>query len=109
MAYSDRNLCETMERRVRYETQPCTIPRKKVTALYQRVADEDGDPMYVWDTAHQWNDHAGGLRGGTCVRCGKTLKQVRVRVEPAPRCSSIAAEIARAARDVPPVRFVGVP
>jgi hypothetical protein len=110
MAYSERNLCDTAENRGRYETQPCPIPRRKVTPLYARVAAEGGvyGADYIWDTAHSWDDHAGGLKGGRCTRCGKTLKEVRVRIPASGRRgrTSIAAEIARAARDVPPVRFV---
>jgi hypothetical protein len=109
MAYSERNLCETAENRARYETQPCPVPRRKVTPLYARVAAEAGEPDYIWDTAHSWDDHAGGLKGGRCTRCCKTFKEVRVRIAPAKRGhSSIAAQIARTPRDVPPVRIIGL-
>lgn len=108
-----RNLCATVENRPRYETQPCSVPRRKVTPLYARVAAEGGyyGPDYIWDLAHSWDDHAGGLKGGHCTRCGKTLKQVRVRVNPRTgqpvRRSSIAREIALTPADVPPVRMLG--
>jgi hypothetical protein len=107
------NLCPTVEAKPRYETQPCTVLRKKVTPLYARVAAEGGTygADYIWDHSHQWSDHAGGIKGGTCLRCGKTLKEVRVRVNPKTgqpvRRGGLARDIAVTAKDVPPVQFVG--
>lgn len=68
-------------------------------------------PQNIYSDYHDWDDHAGGLKGGICAKCGKTLKAVRVRVNPKTglpvRPSSIAREIGRMAADVPPVRFFG--
>lgn len=107
-----RNLCRTVVAAARFVTIPCGVPRRKVTPLYARVAAEGGDPGYIWDHAHTWTDRAGGLKGGRCERCGKTLKEVRVRVnpktgEPVRRGSGIARAIALTPADVPPVIFVG--
>ena len=112
MSSSTRNLCATVENRGRYETLRCTVPHLKTTALYHRLAAEDGNESHKWDTCHQWSDHAGGLQGGACIHCGKTLKEVRVRVnpktgQPVQRGGRLAREIARTVADVPPVRFVG--
>lgn len=108
---ASRNLCPTVENRPRYQTLRCTVPHKKTSGLYYRLAAEEGDDSYIWDTSHQWSDHLGGLDGGTCIHCGKTLKEVRVRINPKtgkPVSSGrIAREIALAHRDVPPVLFVG--
>lgn len=96
MPYSDRNLCQTMENRARYETQRCSVVRRQQPPYQHMTTDY-----------HEWPDHRGGVTGGTCIHCGKTLEEVRVLVKPEPRrVSRIAAEIARTVRDVPPVRFI---
>jgi hypothetical protein len=111
MAYSDRNVCNTVENRPRYETARCTIVHLKTSDYCWRLYAEDGDPQHIYSDYHEWDDHAGGLQGGTCSKCGKTLKDVRVRVNPrtgAPvRRSTLASEIARTPADVPPVHFIG--
>src|SRR5438105_3655610 len=81
--YSHHNLCATLEPRVRYTTLPCRIPREKVTGLYHRLAAEDGDDSHIWDTAHTWDDHAGGITpGARCERCGLARNEVHVRINP---------------------------
>lgn len=109
---SGRNLCATVENRPRYQTMRCTVPHEKVTPLYRRLAAEDGDPSHIWDTAHQWSDHAGGLNGGTCIHCHMSLKQLRVRInpktgEPIRRSGALARAIAVTLADIPPVKFTG--
>jgi hypothetical protein len=99
MAWSERNLADTVHAYRRYQTQPCTIPRRKEDPLYARVAAEEPDEeerfRILFDTAHTWTDHAGGLRGGVCTRCGKTLAQVRVPIKP-PIPEGSAAHLERA-------------
>jgi hypothetical protein len=111
VTFSDRNLCDTVERRARYETQKCAVKHRKAfpPAFALDPSDPDymrEDAIFTWD--HQWSDHAGGTKGGRCAKCHRTLKEVRVRIKPEPRrAGRIAAEIARTPRDVPPVRFTG--
>lgn len=100
MTASNRNLCATVENHARYETLRCSFVRQ-CKPPYQHI-----ETSY-----HEWPDRAGGVTGCTCVHCGKTLKQVRVRINPKTgqpvRRSSLAREIALTQRDVPPVVFVG--
>jgi hypothetical protein len=109
--FSYINLCDTVENRPRYTTLPCAVPRMKTTPLYRQIAEQENLPDYAWDTAHDWDDRAGGLNGGACIRCGKKLKDVRVRINPKTgepvRRGSLARAIGQMAADVPPVRFVG--
>ena len=106
----DRNLCRTVESRTIYATVRCSVPRLKVTPLYARLAAEDGNTKHIWDYAHMWSDHAGGLKGGRCERCGLTLAQCRVRInpktgQPVRSGASLARLIAATPADVPPVHF----
>lgn len=98
---SSRNLCATVENRPRYETLRCTVP-------HRINAYANGGRM--WASHHEWTDRNGGTFGGTCIHCGKTLKEVRVRINPKTgkpvSTGRIARAIAEAHRDVPPVRFV---
>lgn len=108
MAFSNRNLCNTVENFAQYKTLPCSVPRLKVTPLYARVAAEDNCPDYAWDTTHQWP--CGDRKEGRCLRCGLLLKDVRVRVNPKtgePARRSIARDIAFMHADVPEIQFVG--
>lgn len=111
MAYSDRNLCDTVESRGRYKTPKCTVKHCKAFPPAFALDPKDPDYMredaiFTWD--HQWSDRAGGTRGGRCSKCGKTVKEIRVLVQPErPARGSLAREIARSAADVPPVRFTG--
>lgn len=111
MAYSHHNLANTVENRPRYETQRCTVVHLKTSSYCWMLYAEDGDPRHIHSDYHEWSDHAGGLHGGTCSKCGKKLKEVRVRVNPKTgepvRRGSLAREIGRTAKDVPPVRFIG--
>jgi hypothetical protein len=68
-----RNLCATVENRPRYETLRCTV------GLAINPAANGGRR---WAFNHTWSDRVGGLDGGTCANCGKTLKEVRVRINP---------------------------
>lgn len=100
MTTHSRNLCTTVENYPRYETLRCTVTRRQ-------------KPPYQHQTTnyHEWSDHNGGTFGGICVHCGKTLKDVRVRINPKTgkpvSRGGIAREIAATVRDVPPVLFVG--
>lgn len=102
----------TRERR--YETLRCTVKHRKAfpPAFALDPTDPDymrEDAIYTWD--HRWSDHAGGLKGGCCEKCGLTLKQCRVRVdprtgEPVTRSRvSLARAIAMTPADVPPVHW----
>lgn len=97
-----RNLCATVENRPRYETLKCTVGY---------AIDPYANGGRTWTDSHQWTDRRGGLDGGTCIHCGKTLKEVRVRINPKTgqpvRRASLSREIALTPADVPPVRFVG--
>lgn len=85
MTWSDRDLCHVVGPRYR-QIQPCQVPRAKITPLYRRVASEESDPAererILFDRAHTWSDHAGGFKGGTCTRCGKTLREARIQEPP---------------------------
>lgn len=110
--FSHRNLCPTVEPRCRYETLRCTMRHRMafppIFAVDPRQFDYDPEAAYSW--AHVWSDHAGGMKGGRCEKCGHTLKEVRVRIDPKTgepvRRSSLAREIASTAADVPPVHFI---
>lgn len=109
-----RNLCATVENRPRYETLKCTVVRVKAYAPSFVWNPHDPDYMNpeLMNTAyHEWPDHKGGISGCPCIHCGKTLKEVRVRINPKTgqpvRRSTLAREIALTPADVPPVRFVG--
>lgn len=111
--FSSRNLCATVEPRARYSTPKCTV-RHRMAFPPQFATDPtafDYDPEAAYTFDHRWSDHAGGSKGGACEKCGKTVKEIRVRINPKTgqlvRRGSLAREIANAARDVPPVRFVG--
>lgn len=115
MSWNARNLANTVENRPMYQTQPCPFPRAKGWP-YTMIAAEEDDPeerqRTLFDHCHSWDDRAGGLKGGRCTRCGKTLKEVRVRInpktgEPVRRASRLAREIALTPADVPPVFFIG--
>lgn len=99
-----RNLCATVENRSRYETLKCSVGY---------AIDPYANGGRTWTNSHQWTDHKGGLGGGSCIHCGKMLKEVRVRVNPKTgkpvRRDSLAREIALTPADVPPVRFMGAP
>lgn len=93
------NLCATVEARVRYETLRCEV----------------GSEPSPWCTYLAWNDYhrwpEGERSTGRCLNCGKTLAEVRVRInpktgEPVRKPSRIAREIATMRADVPPVVFV---
>lgn len=90
MPWDDRNLAYTVGPRYR-SVQPCAVPREKITPLYRRVAADEPDEAerkrILFDSAHSWSDHAGGLKGGTCTRCGKTLSEAR-KPEPPPGSSA---------------------
>lgn len=98
------NLCPTVENRPRYETLRCTVG-------YAIDPYANGGRRWTW--SHQWTDRRAGLEGGSCIHCGKTLKEVRVRINPKTgepvrrRASSLARAIAMTPADVPPVVFVG--
>lgn len=111
------NLCPTVEGRVRYETTRCSVWRpKKFPPYFVQEAQYLGLPVDREDAEtnyHEWSDHAGGLQGGTCIHCGKTLKECRVRInpktgEPVRRAGGLARAIANTPADVPPVHFIEV-
>lgn len=110
------NLCATVEARARYSTPKCTVRTLKEyppAFVFDRDDPEymSEDVLYHWD--HRWSDKRGGLAGGQCEKCGFTLKEIRVRVNPKTgepvRKSRLAREIGRMQADVPPVRFTGAP
>lgn len=83
MPYDSRNLADTVyggANRGKHRA-PCPVPRPKGWP-YTRIAQDEDDPeerqRILFDTAHTWSDRAGGLRGGTCTRCGKTLAEIMV-------------------------------
>lgn len=82
MTYSHRNIAETVEVRVRYETLRCTVARLKTDPLYAQVYAFTGDLQDLMTNYHEWPGRDGGIQGGACLHCGKTLKEVRVRVNP---------------------------
>lgn len=104
MAYDHHNLVQhTVEARPRWTTTPCAIGW-----AINRYAN--GGRGWTW--CHRWPRGEGNaLREGHCLNCGKTLDQVRVRInpktgEPVRKPSRMAREIASMPRDVPPVVFV---
>lgn len=99
------NLCPTVENRARYETVKCTVRSPKAFPPY--FVTGPADPEY-WHWDHRWSDHAGGLKNGRCEKCGRTLKECRVRInpktnQPVRRGLSLARLIATTPADVPPV------
>ena len=112
MSYSQQNLCNTVENRARYHTPKCTVRHRMAFppqyAVDPRAFDYDPEAAYTWD--HRWDDRAGGTKGGRCEKCGKTVKEIRVRINPKTgepvRRNSLAREISWMMADVPPVRFV---
>jgi len=103
MSYDHKNLADTVHATTVYETLRCEV----------------GSEPSVWTARyntnlipyHRWSDHCGGLKGGVCQNCGKTLKEVRVRInpktgEPVRKPSRIAREISQMRADMPPVVFV---
>lgn len=103
MAWDQRNLAETIyPHGPRKHRAPCPIPRLKTTWIYRRVASEEPDEAerrrILYDNAHTWSDRAGGLHGGICTRCGKTLAQILVPDEPPPPPAGSDAHLERALR-----------
>lgn len=117
VAYSHHNLAVTLEPRYRVMTLKCTVRTRKAFPPFFVLDPTDPDYMseehlYHWD--HRWSDHAGGMQGGRCEKCGQTRKECTVRInpktgEPVRKASRLAREIALTPADVPPVRFVGMP
>ncbi len=115
MAYDHHNLVQhTVHAKIVMATLHCEIPRRKTNWIYLRLAADEPERAdeLLLDWAHTWSDHAGGLKGGRCERCGKSLKEVKVRVdprtgEPVRKASRMAREIASMKADVPPVVFIG--
>lgn len=108
------NLCPTVEAHASYHTPKCTVRHRMAFppqfATNPKAFDYDPEAAYTWD--HRWDDHAGGTKGGRCEKCGKTVKEIRVRInpktgEPVRRGGSSARAIALTAADVPPIRFIG--
>ncbi len=105
MVWDPHNLTShTIESRARYMTLHC-----EVGWAIQPWAN--GGRTWTW--CHQWPAGKGNAkREGCCLNCGKTLKEVRVRInpktgEPVRKPSRIAREIALMKADVPPVVFIG--
>lgn len=105
MAWDPHNLVRhTVEARVRYETQPCEVGW---------AIDAYANGGRTWTYCHQWPRGEGNFkREGRCLNCDKTLKEVRVRInpktgEPVRKPSRIAREISLMKADVPPVVFFG--
>lgn len=73
MTYDHHNLVRhTVEAKPVYMTPRCAVGSKP----------SPWSGYLHWNEYHRWGDHAGGLKGGVCANCGKTLKQLRVRVNP---------------------------
>lgn len=102
------NLCPTVEARTVYMTLPCEVGN---------AIEPYGNGGRTWAYSHKWvkNRDAGEanpLRLGNCLNCCKTLKEIRVRInpktgEPVRKPSRIAREISLMSADVPPVVFIG--
>lgn len=115
--FSRRNLCKTVENRPQYMTLKCTVRSEKARYTLPRFVFDPTDPDYMsekflYHFDHRWSDHAGGMQGGRCEKCGKTRKECLVRInpktgEPVRKASRIAREIALMPADVPPVRMIG--
>ena len=107
MAYDHHNLVRhTVEAKPRYETLRCEVGW---------AIDPYANGGRTWTDCHQWPRllHSNFKREGRCLNCGKTLAEVRVRInpktgEPVRKVSRIGREIASMRADVPPVVFVGV-
>lgn len=111
-----RNLCPTVEARATYTTPKCTVRHRMAFppqyAVDRNVFDYDPEAAYTWD--HTWSDRAGGTKGGACEKCGKTVKEIRLRVNPKTGKSmrgagSLARAIAQMHADVPPIVIFGGP
>lgn len=110
MAKHAVNLCATVEARVRYSIPKCTV-RSEKKWLPSFVLDPDDDDYmkeeFLYHYDHQWSDKAGGMKGGICLKCKKTVKDIRVRINPKTgkpvKNSSLARDIALTHADVPPI------
>lgn len=108
-----RNLCPTVENRPIFQTLPCSVTRRMKYPPFFVFNKDDPDymnPEFLNTNYHEWPDHCGGTTGCACIHCGKTRKEVRVRINPKtnkPVRGSIAYQIAHTAADVPPLRFLG--
>jgi len=101
MTYDHTNLANTVYARTVYETLRCEVGW---------AIDPYGNGGRTWSDCHRWEKGERNT-GGCCINCGKTLKEVRVRInpktgEPVRKPSRIAREIAMMKADVPPVVFV---
>jgi hypothetical protein len=82
---------------------PCAVGYALAEYIYY------GGRTWAWN--HRWP--GGDRKAGYCLNCGKILKEVTVRINPKTgepvRGGSLARDIAKAFKDVPPVLFVGQP
>lgn len=102
MAWDCLNLADTVHARVRYETLRCEVGSEP-SIWSKRYGLQ-------WVPYHRWPD--GERDTGRCLNCGKTLAEVRVRInpktgEPLRKPSRLARTIAQMPADVPPITFVG--
>lgn len=105
MAYDAHNLVQhTVHARPQWVTVPCAIG-------WAICRETNGGRGWTW--CHRWPRGDGNAkREGCCLNCGKSLTDVRARInpktgEPVRKPSRIAREIASMPADVPPVVFIG--
>ncbi len=100
MPWDHRNLADTVRPRTQYVTLPCKIG-------WAIDAYANGGRTWTW--CHQWPRGDGNAkREGRSLHCGKTLADVRIRVnprtgEPVRKASRLARLIATTPMDVPPI------
>lgn len=102
MSWDHRNIANTVHAAARYETQRCEVGYEPSPWSKRYIS---------WVEYHRWPD--GERATGRCINCGKTLAEVRVRInpktgEPVRQASSIAREISKT-RDVPRIVFTNRP
>lgn len=104
MTWNERNLANTIQGVARQGRRraPCNVPRPKAQYIYARIAEDEEDPeerrRILFDTAHSWSDRSGGMRGGICTRCGKSVAEIMVDAEPEEITEGSDAHLERAVR-----------
>lgn len=102
MAYDHHNLVQhTVRATTVMETLRCEVGNEPSVWSLRYIS---------WVPYHRWP--AGERATGRCLNCGKTLKEVQVRInpktgEPVRKPSRMAREISQMKADVPTVVFIG--